>query len=163
MKKRFIAILLTFCLLLSLTGCSFLSGEIQNPVKFYYQRAEYLYGEEDAVIAAEERDGTGHIRDMAYLLRLYLMGPHDEELVSPFPRGLLITDIRQGNGAVILTLTDSLSALPEHRQTLACACLALTCMDMFGQDSVTLIWEDEIRTLDRSVLTIFDDSTPPDQ
>lgn len=155
MKKLF-AVLLSLCLLFSLWGCSFLSDSIQNPVKFYYQRTEYLYGQEDAVIAAEERDGTGHIRDMAYLLRLYLMGPHDEELISPFPRGLLITDIRQGTGAVILTLTDSLSELSPSGQTLACACLALTCMDMFGQDSVTLIWGEEIRTLDRSSLTVFD-------
>ena len=160
MKKQ-VVIVLILSLLLCLCSCSFLSESIQNPVKYYYQRGEYLYGQEDGVIAAEERDGTGHIKDMAYLLRLYLMGPHDEELTSPFPRGLLITDIRQGNGSVILTLTDALSELPESRQTIACACLALTCMDMTGHDSVTLIWEDEIRTIDRSSLTIFDAGTQP--
>ena len=157
MKKLFV-ILLSVSLLLPLLGCSFFSKSVQDPVKYYYQRSQYLYAKEDGVIAAEERDGTGHIKDMAYLLRLYLMGPHDEDLVSPFPRGLLITDIRQGNGTVILTLTDALSELPESRQTIACACLALTCMDMTGHDSVTLIWDGEIRTIDRSSLTIYDNS-----
>lgn len=158
--KKLIALLLIFAFVVSLSGCSFFSGSIQNPVKFYYQRAEYLYGQEDGVIAAEERDGTVHIKDMAYLLRLYLMGPHDEELVAPFPPGLLVTDIRQGDGTVILTLTDAMTSLPEARKTLACTCLAMTCMDISGHETVILIWDNEIRTLDRSSLTLFDSSAP---
>ena len=158
--KRLICLFLCFCLVLSLTGCSFFSSAIQNPVRFYYQRAEFVYGQEDGVIAFEERDGTGHIKDFAYLLRLYLMGPHEEELVSPFPPGLLVTDIRQGNGVVILTLTDVLSSVSEAKQTLACACLALTSMDITGQDSAILIWADEMITLDRASLTLYDSSAP---
>lgn len=154
--KRLVLLLTVCSLLVTAAGCSFFPEDNKHPVKYYYQRADYLYGQEDGVIAAEERDGTGHIKDVAYLLRLYLMGPHDEELLSPFPPGLLITDIRQGNGNVILTLTDALASVSEAKQTLACACLALTCMDITGQESVTLIWADKMLTLDSSTLTLFD-------
>ena len=154
--KRLISLFAAACLLLSLTGCSFFSSPIQNPVKFYYQREEYVYGQPDGVISFEERDGTSHIKDIAYLLRLYLMGPHDEELVSPFPPGLLITAIRQGTGTLILTLTDALSSVSEAQQTVACACLALTGMDITGHDTVILIWTDEMVTMTRDTLTLYD-------
>jgi hypothetical protein len=45
--KRLISLFAAACLLLSLTGCSFFSSPIQNPVKFYYQREEYVYGQPD--------------------------------------------------------------------------------------------------------------------
>jgi len=61
---------------------------------------------------------------------------------------------------VILTLTDVLSSVSEAKQTLACACLALTSMDITGQDSAILIWADEMITLDRASLTLYDSSAP---
>lgn len=158
--KRLSAMLLCICLLMPLAGCRLFSGGIQEPVMFYYQRTEYLYGQENGVICAEERDSTGHISNMEYLLRLYLTGPLDEELVSPFPAGLQVTGIKTGVGTVRIDLTDELDSLPEAKQTLACACLTLTCLDISGMESVVLVWGDKIITMDKSCLTLFDNSAP---
>ena len=81
--KRIVALVLILGLFLS--GCSLVSTENHQPVLFYYQTAQFRLGEANGTIRAEERDGTGHITDMDYLLRLYLTGPLSEDLLSPFP------------------------------------------------------------------------------
>ena len=157
--KRFVIAASLLCLLLS--GCTFPSQKSREPVLFYYQRAEYLFGEENGVIAPEERDGTGHITDMNYLLRLYLTGPHSEDLVSPFPADVQLSSVRTGQNIVTVTLTGSPDALSEASKTIACACLTLTCLDMSGEDSVMIFWGEDIITMDRNCLTLFDSSTTP--
>ena len=156
--KRLIFLLTVFCLIFS--GCSLFSSGSQEPVLFYYQRAEYQLGQEDGAISAEERDGTGHITDMEYLLRLYLAGPHSEELISPFPADVQLSGIRLGQNKVTITLTGSPDAMPEAQKNLACACLTLTCLDIAGEESVMIFWGEEIITMDRSILTLFDESAP---
>ncbi len=156
--KRLASLMLIAGLLFS--GCSFFSSEKQQPVLFYYQRAEYQLGQSDGAIAAEERDGTGHITDMDYLLRLYLTGPHSEELISPFPEDVQLTNIRTGKNIVTITLSGSPNALSETEKILACSCLTLTCRDLFDKDSVMICWGDDIITMDKSSLTLFDESAP---
>ena len=155
MKRRLTAI---FLLCLLLCGCDLFSRTSQEPVLFYYQRADYVLGEANGSIDAEERDGTGHITDMDYLLRLYLAGPMNEDLTSPFPADVQLTSIRTGQNMVTVTLTGSPDILPEAQKTLACACLTLTCLDMAAEENVMIFWGDEIITMDRSCLTLFDSS-----
>ncbi len=161
MTKRLLALLVCICLLIPAAGCSLFSEEIQEPVQFYYLRESYLYGQEDAVIRAEERDGTGHIKDPEYLLQLYLMGPHEEKLISPFPSGLQIVNIVTGREGVRIALSDpkgTLSAMPEIRKTVVFSCLALTCFDITGIPTVTIAWDDEIVAMTQDSLTLFDSS-----
>ena len=75
--RKMIAAVLIFVLLLSCTGCSLFSGKQQTSVVFYYEQAEYQYGEQSSVIIGEERDITGHVTDMQYLLSLYIQPPPD--------------------------------------------------------------------------------------
>ena len=155
--KKLTVLCLILCTLLSLTGCAFFSDN-QAPVNFYYRSRDYLHPKDGKVIEAEERDASGHINDLDHLLRLYLMGPYDEELVSPFPKSLQVTDIYPGADTVILVLTNDLNTLQGADRSIACACLALTCMDITGAESVTLIWENEILTLDASSLMLYDNT-----
>ncbi len=165
MRKRLISFLICLCLLLPIMGCSLFSEGIQEPVQFYYLQKDYLYGQENAVICAEERDGTGHIKDLEYLLQLYLLGPHNEELVSPFPPGLQIKNIFRSSDGLRIALSDSkglLSDLPEARQTVVFSCLALTCFDITGASAITLVWEKGDLTMTRDTLTLFDSSAHPE-
>lgn len=155
--KRFAALLLTAVLLL--TGCSFFS-ESQQPVLFYYQQAEYQLGQSDGAIAVEERDGTGHITDIEYLLRLYLTGPHSEALTSPFPADVQLTSVRTSQDRITVKLSGTPETTQDALKTLACACLTLTCLDATEAESVMILWGDEHITMDRSCLTLFDDSAP---
>ncbi len=162
--KRLIALGLCLSFLVPLAGCSLFSEGTQEPVQFYYQRREYQYGQADAVIGAEERDGTGHITDPEYLLQLYLLGPHSEDLVSPFPVGLQVTDVKSGGENVRVTLTDSLGTLdklPQSRKTLVFSCLALTCFDITGISNVTMVWEGGSIVMSRDTLTLYDISGQP--
>ena len=155
--KRFATLLLTAVLLL--TGCSFFS-ESQQPVLFYYQQAEYQLGKSDGAIAVEERDGTGHITDTDYLLRLYMAGPHSEELISPFPEDVQLTNIRTGKNVITLTLSGSPDALSDSEKILACSCLTLTCLEITDSDSIMICWGEDIITMNRSSMTLFDESAP---
>ncbi len=154
--KRLLILCCIGCLLLC--GCQLESREDREPVLFYYRQAEFVLGEDNGSIAAEERDGTGHITDMNYLLRLYLAGPLSEELICPFPSDVQLSSIRTGQGKVTVTLTGSPEHLPEAQKTLACACLTLTCLDIFEEETVMILWGEEIITMDESCLTLFDSS-----
>ena len=154
--KRIIVILLIAAMLLS--GCSLFSSGKRQPVLFYYQPVNFRLGQSNGAIAAEERDGTGHITDIDYLLRLYLTGPLTENLISPFPADVQLTSVRTGQNKVTVNLTGDPSSLSATQKTLACACLTLTCLELTEEESVMIFWGDEIILMDRSVLTLFDSS-----
>ena len=74
--KRVIAIVLA---LLLLTGCA-PSPAGENTVTFYYPRKNLVYSFSDLPIGAEARDCADEA--LEYMLRLYLLGPTDENLES---------------------------------------------------------------------------------
>ena len=155
MKRVFILVLLAALLL---SGCGFFSSRVQDPVLFYYQVVNFRLGQSDGAVAAEERDGTGHITDVDYLLRLYLAGPLAEDLISPFPADVELSTVRTGQNKVTVTLKGDPSSLSETQKTLACACLTLTCLEITSEESVTIVWGEETFTMDRSIITLFDSS-----
>lgn len=141
-----------------LCGCQLFSKGNREPVLFYYRQAEYNLGEPDGSIAVEERDGTGHITDMDYLLRLYLAGPLSEDLSSPFPSDVQLTNIRVGKNIVTITLSGSPDTLSETEKILACACLTLTSLEISDKGSIMICWGEDIITMNRSSLTLSDES-----
>ena len=80
--KRVIAIALA---LLLLTGCT-PSPAGENTVTFYYPRKNLVYSFSDLPIGAEARDCADEA--LEYVLRLYLLGPTDENLESLYPSGM---------------------------------------------------------------------------
>ncbi|MEE0110748.1 MAG: hypothetical protein UEP57_07695 [Oscillospiraceae bacterium] len=154
--KRCFCLFLILCLLLS--GCGILGERIKEPVTFYYLRSEYQYGTQDAVISSEEREASGHLEDLSYLLALYLMGPADEELKSPLPHGTNIFSAEQSASVITLRLSDTAKTMTDTEFSLACACLSLTCLDLTDAKSVTIISGDRIVTMSRDTLTLYDSS-----
>lgn len=154
--KRFVCLLLALCL--SLSGCGLSRDGIKEPVTFYYLQTEYRYGVEDGVIGTEEREASGHRDNLSYLLTLYLIGPTDESLTSPIPKGTHIFSVEQEGNEVQLQLTDTSQTLTDSGYTLACACLTLTCLSITEAESVTITSGSRSVTMTRDSLTLFDGS-----
>ena len=79
-------------------------------------------------------------------------------MVSPGTGDVRVSSVRTEQGKVSVALTGSPDDLPEASKTLACACLTLTCLEISGEESVMIFWGDEVITMDRSCLTLFDSS-----
>lgn len=152
MKKH---ICLLLCLMLMLSGCA-----VKDNVSFYYPRVEYIYDAQDGVIAPEKRDITGHRDDLKFLMSLYLMGPLDEALESPFSSKTRLVSVETVDNSVVITLSDTSATLSDSEFILACACLTMTCMDITSADSVTVVSGGRTTTLDPELLTMFDSGTP---
>lgn len=158
--KRMTLLLLILCLLLC--GCGS-SGK--ESVEFFYLRTSYVYGSEDGVIAAETREHSGSLE---YLLSLYLRGPLDDGLKSPFPVGCEILEVRQESKSLQLTLDQSLSRLKDLDRTLACACLAKTCFGLTDAQEIRISSgspEENLFsiTISRDSLILEDNSSLPAQ
>lgn len=150
--KRALSLILVFSLLLS--GCSFLGERIKDPVFFYYVCSNY---QEDlcCVIVSEQRESSGHIGDLSYLLALYSMGPISDEIVSPLPPDVQIT-AKRDNDHVYLELSNPEAPMSDIDFSLACACLTLTCLDITGAQDVTIRHGERTKTLQRSDVTLYD-------
>ena len=152
--KRFLCLI--FSLLLLLSGCAL--SKLREPVAFYYPRAQYHYGSADGVIVRELREGSGHMEDFSYLLSLYLMGPENEELTAPLPQDVQLLETATKRNGIYLTLSDTSQLLTESEFSLACACLALTAIEITGQEAVTIESGDRSITMTAADLTLYDDS-----
>lgn len=155
--KQLISVFLLCSMLL--TGCSLSSERIREPVRFYYQRVQYEYGAPDGMIAWEERESSGHSHDLTYLMALYLMGPVDEDLVSPVPAGTRVYSITVEQDSVTMVLSDTEKTLSESGYSLVCACLALTAMEISGCNCVTIVSGERKVTMTPENLIQFDDSS----
>ena len=133
--KKAIALLLILTFLFGLCACQF---KKDDTVEFYYQRLSVAYGAADGVIASETREAAGHTQDLRYLLSLYLRGPLDVELESPFPAGCGLVDIFIEDGVLSVMLDSSFASLTGIDQTIASACLAKTCFGLANISSVCI-------------------------
>lgn len=130
-------ILLTFCL----TACQYNdSGDILEPVEFFYPRnsADYVYGSADGLIAAEVREASGHVDDLNYLIAMYLQGPQDDGLRSPFPAGCRLEKVHTEDNTLYIRLSSELTTLENTDLTLACASLAKTFLTMTSFDYISI-------------------------
>ena len=123
--KKLICFLLACLLVFPLAGC--IKKTKDSEVPFYYRRAEFDYGTPDGIMAKELHDVAGHTDDLKYLLALYLQGPSDQELVLPFPDGIILVDFAQEGQTVDVTLSSIATRLDDMDLTIACVCLAETC------------------------------------
>ena len=139
--KRTVCLILV--LLLCLSGCSVSRSRQKDTVTFYYVRTYSGSGTYDAyfdegVIGSETREASGHWQDLSYLLAMYLQGPLDPELESPFPIGCKVTQIHQEDGNLTLAISRMITVKNDMDLTLACACLAKTCLELEGVDTVQI-------------------------
>lgn len=153
--KRMICMFLAACFLL-LSGCV---GQVKGEqATFYYCRTEYAYDAGDSVLMSEQRNIAGHTEDLKYLLSMYLLGPLDESLRSPFPSTTRLLSLRQKDNEVILELSDCSEQLSEVEFSLGCACLTLTCLGLTDSQYVTITSGDQKITLNKNIVLLYDNS-----
>ena len=157
--KRSLCVLLCVLFLIGLCGCSTPLSGSGEPVSFYYRRADFQYHGTDNVIVPEQREISGHGGDLHSMISLYLVGPLDDSLVSPFPKGTRLLETQQTGMELLLTLSDSAASLSDSAFSLACTCLALTCMSFTNAETVTVSSEERVMTITTDNLLLSDDST----
>ncbi len=160
--KRILSALLCLLLMLPCLGCS--NGE--KSILFYYTRAEFLYGTQDAVIAQEVREAPGHEDDLDYLLNLYLEGPLNQNFISPYPEGTAFQGFTYSDATMYVTLSQEFAQLEGMDHTIAAACMAYTCFQLTAAEKVVIKCNSEKYgnrsiTLTRESMVLFDDTTAP--
>lgn len=153
--KRSLALSLLICFLLS--GCFFSPGKSTDEVSFYYVRSAY---QEDmtTLVASEYRDVSGHEDDLNYILALYLIGPAEEDLVSPFPANTELLSTKQTDKNITIKLSDTEKSMNEPQFALSCACLSMTCLDLTEAKSVTIISGTRYITMTQDNLSLTDNA-----
>lgn len=160
--KRSIYLILVVAILFTLHGCQ--ANESGESIHFYYLRSEYAYGTADSVIAAESRELISAY-DPSELLRLYLEGPLEAALKTPFPKQTKLVAFSRNADTVSITLSDQVENLSGVSLSLACACLAKTVMEMTGAVTVHICAETvplngtAVITLDADTILLLDNST----
>ena len=153
--NRILAYFLAAALLLSFSGCK---AQDPDDVTFYYSRSpeQYQYYAGDGVIRTEVRTLSGHRQDLQYLVGLYLAGPLDESLISPFPKSVRLLSVEQTGSDIRIELTDQSRIMSDSEFSLACACLTMTCTRFTGCDSVTVISADRTLTMNADSILFLD-------
>ena len=148
--KRVIALLLA---VLMLAGCTSSGSTISEPVTFYFLRSHtddtaYDNYFSEGIIGHEEREAAGYRSDLKNLLTFYFRGPLTPELTSPFPMGCRVLEVHQDDSQLTITLNPILAEKSEMDITVACACLAMTCLELTDVDTVQI----EATNLDEKIL-----------
>lgn len=141
--KRFLTLALCASLLFGLLGCSSARSKKDNDILFYYLQTEELYRGQDGVITAVRQETLSRTSDIYYLLAFYLNGPTDSRYRSPFPSLTKIISVKEENGHVTVITNSKLASLTGLDLTNACACLALTCMNLLEAEQVSIQYLEE--------------------
>ena len=130
------------CLLLALTllcGCTRLGlGRQDTGVTFYYRGAGGDYFSSLGAMGAERRTLRDDQADLNSMMALYLGGPVNPELTSPFPKDMRLIRSEQTGREITLVFDDSLAALTGIGLRLACACIARTVSEYGGYETVII-------------------------
>lgn len=154
--KRFLAGLLCLCILLA--GCT--ASTPKPGVSFYYPRKQYLYHDSQNVIVPETREISGSSSDLQYLITLYLVGPKDDKLESPFPRETRLESLTRVEKSLFLTLSSPDHNLSDAMFSLASACLARTCFSASPEvEEVCVTLDNHTLVITRDNLILTDDLT----
>ena len=153
MKQKILAVILI--LMLFLTACQSVNPD---SVTFYYFREpqQYQYFEDNSVICTEKRDLLSHRSDLQYMAGLYLAGPLEEGMASPFTKSTRLLSIQQLDSEILVELSEHAGTLADSEFTLSSACLAMTCMDFLPCDAVTITAGDRSVTMTRENIVLFD-------
>jgi spore germination protein GerM len=136
--KKICCVILCLSFLFTLVGCGKLRTSSPEEVSFYYRRTEFQYNTDENIIVPESRTVSAHYEDFNYVLSLYLMGPLDDSLMSPFHDGTRLFSVTNDDSSVSIILSSQDNHLTDSSFALACACISLTCMDLSGAEAVTV-------------------------
>ena len=137
--KRIVCLLLAFTLLV---GCGRFSLERKDTgVAFYYRGPEDDYFSSDGAMGMEQRTLREDRMSIEGLMELYLGGPMDPALSSPFPKDMKLIRAEASSREITLVFDDSLAALSGVSLRLACACIARTVAEFGSYDTVHICAE----------------------
>ena len=71
-------------------------------------------------------------------MQLYLAGPDNVELVSPFPNGLRLIRHHQEGETLYLLFSEELAQLSNLSLSMACGCITMTCLTLTDATQVTI-------------------------
>jgi len=153
--RKILSFLLCTLFCCCLMGCTTADS---NSVSFYYSRdpEQYQYFEEDSVIHSELRDLTGHRNDLRYMVGLYLAGPLEEGLITPFTKSTRLISVEKEDNEVFIELSDHANVLTDAEYSLSCAALTLTCMNFTHCDAVTIVSGERSVTMTADSILLFD-------
>lgn len=155
--RRWIAFLLALAML-GLSACSLRQTPLE-PVQFYYRNAVLDYTRDRSPLAPELRDLADTGDDLAEQLRLYFSGPLDPGFQSPFPKNLELLGCTVSDDTLTLNLSSVFAELSGVDLEMACACAALTGMELTGTDCVSFLVDGQEKALiHREDLLLYDNS-----
>lgn len=160
--KRMMALWLALALVLG--GCSGAAGDLRVPLTFYYPRAEMDFSQGSSYIIVEMREGDGVGSDPIDILAYYLRGPANaEQFACPFPEGTRPESFTLEEDVAQITLSAEFAACSGLELTVACACLAKTCLALTDARRVrircegALFGDAEYVEMDEQSILLFDD------
>lgn len=152
--------------LLLLAGCAAPQPVQDTLVNFYYLQNNIDYDAAGTVMAAEVRDTGDQNSDLQSILKLYLQGPGLETLRSPLPKSVTLVDITRTADYLQIEFSSRLSYLTGIELTLACACVARTCLELTDVQEVRICAQDALLdgakyiSITADSLLLTDDSAP---
>lgn len=135
--KKIIPIVLAI-LIMCCTGCKMNKTEFSSPVVFYYCVDKLDHTPHSSVIQSEERTVDCPPNDYKAIMQLYLEGPTQRGMYSPFPKGLTVTELLIDGETTYITFSTNLSYLTGVDLTLACVCIATTCFGLTRTQNVDI-------------------------
>lgn len=147
---------LILCLLL-LCGCQS-HNDKDNTVAFYYCQANHTTILEESIVLPEYREISASPLDLRNVLSLYLIGPLDEDLVSPF-RGMKLVSVTTQDSHLFLELSCNDRSLTDIGFSLACACLTMTCLELAEVSQVSITCGERTATMNGDNLFLMDNIT----
>ena len=164
--KKIVALMIAVLLLFA--GC-YDEKPISNPITFYYIPAEPMlesdFHHDVSYIRPDVRDGSYLGTSVVEMIVAYLRGPSEGSgLASPFPAGTFLYSINRSYDTVYVIMDGTFSTLTDLDLTIACTCLAKTCIELTGAQIVEISAKDSLLDgsasirLDLSAIEIFDSS-----
>lgn len=154
--KRLLILILVLGIGLSCAACT---QDAEEQTFFYYLRTRetIAYGEPDALVAPVCMDIPPEL-PFEDVIALYLSGPTDETLLSPFPQGTQLLSTIERKDMLVLVMSGEFSSLDGIQLTLAGTCLAVTCQELTGQGRIQVRSGEHIYDFDASNIVFLDDS-----
>ena len=134
--RRFIPLLLCLALLFSLCACSRQNTIRINPITFYYKNAELRFNDGADVFYGLDVDLENPEIPISEIVDLYLEGPDEPFLESPFPPNAHLVDFTWEKDLLTLVLSNEFGSLKGLDRSFAMACLTLTLTQVNGVDAV---------------------------
>lgn len=158
--KRLCMLILSLVCLPGLTACT----EREDPVIFYYPKAEVSYYDSDNVLSPETRDTLSREDSLGYLLSFYLEGPTDPSLRLPVPEGTQVLRQIPYDGGMLLVMSRDFSKLKDIDLTIACIGISKTCFGLTDLQEITFAigtHRNVVRIVHRDSIVLADTVTQP--